>query len=51
MLIIMNKRQQLTLKRHSKHHSKKHMKLMETEMKKGRSFTKAHKLALKRVGK
>jgi len=47
----MNKRQQLTLKRHSKHHSKKHMELMKSEMKKGRTFTQSHKLALKRVGK
>lgn len=40
-----------SLKIHSKHHSKKHMKLMKDEMKKGKTFTKAHTLAQKRVGK
>ena len=39
------------LQKHSKHHSKKHMKEMKTDMKKGDSFTKAHKKALKKVGK
>ena len=39
------------LEKHSKHHSKKHMKEMKTDMKKGDSFTKAHKKALKKVGR
>ena len=39
------------LQKHSKHHSKKHMKEMKTDMKKGDSFAKAHKKALKKVGK
>ena len=39
------------LQKHSKHHSKKHMKEMKTDMKKGDSFIKAHKKALKKVGK
>ena len=39
------------LKKHSKHHSTKHMKQMKVDMKKGDSFTKAHKKALKKVGK
>ena len=32
-------------------HSKKHMKEMKIDMKKGDSFAKAHKKALKKVGK
>jgi hypothetical protein len=47
----MNARQNLTLKKHSKHHSKKHMKLMKDKMRKGKTFTQAHKLAQKQVGK
>ena len=37
--------------KHSKHHSKKHMKEMKIDMIKGDSFAKAHKKALKKVGK
>tara|TARA_R100000655_G_scaffold29198_1_gene59039 strand:- start:159 stop:413 length:255 start_codon:yes stop_codon:yes gene_type:complete len=44
-------RQQETMKKHSKHHTGKHMKMMATMMKKGHSFTKAHKAAQKKVGK
>lgn len=40
-----------TLKKHSSHHSKKHMDEMKKDMDKGSSFTKAHKKALKKVGK
>ena len=36
---------------HKKHHSKKHIKAMETDMEKGDSFKKAHNKALKKVGK
>ena len=39
------------LQKHSKHHSKKHMKEMKIDIKKGDSFTKAHKKALKKVGR
>tara|TARA_R110000796_G_scaffold10202_5_gene34116 strand:- start:856 stop:1005 length:150 start_codon:yes stop_codon:yes gene_type:complete len=41
-------RQKTTLKKHSVHHTKKHMKDMRTAMAKGISFTKAHKIALKK---
>ena len=44
-------RQKATMKKHSKHHSKKHMALMNQLMIKGRSFTAAHKIAQKKVGK
>ena len=40
-----------TMKKHSKHHSAKHMKQMKDDLKKGDSFTKAHKKTLKKVGK
>ena len=39
------------LKVHSKHHTKKHIKMMENMMKGGTSFTKAHNVAKKVVGK
>jgi len=41
---------QNTLKEHSENHSKKHIKEMKTNIKKGSSFTKAHKDAMKKVG-
>tara|TARA_R100001460_G_scaffold11965_2_gene27703 strand:- start:1625 stop:1804 length:180 start_codon:yes stop_codon:yes gene_type:complete len=47
----LTKRQMDTLKRHSKHHSKQHMREMEEAMKSGKTFTEAHSIALKKVGK
>ena len=44
-------KQKTTLKKHSVHHSSKHMKEMKVAMNKGMSFTKAHKIALKKKGK
>ncbi len=44
-------RQEKTMKKHSEHHSKKHMKMMRDMMIKGSSFTAAHKAAQKKVGK
>ena len=44
-------KQKETLKKHSVHHTTKHMKEMKIAMNKGVSFTKAHKSALKKVGK
>nr|BAR16464.1 hypothetical protein [uncultured Mediterranean phage uvMED] len=43
-------RQKNTLQKHSKHHSSKHMTMMKTEMKSGKSFLAAHKKAQKVVG-
>ena len=40
-----------TLKSHSKHHTKKHMEYMRNSMKRGATFTQAHKRAMKKVGK
>tara|TARA_Y100001937_G_C7026682_1_gene288098 strand:+ start:653 stop:826 length:174 start_codon:yes stop_codon:yes gene_type:complete len=47
----LNKRQQNALKRHSKHHTVKHIRSMVTAMKKGATFGKSHKMAMKKVGK
>ena len=44
-------KQNSTLKKHSVHHSKKHMSMMKKEMRAGKSFTAAHKKAQKMVGK
>ena len=44
-------RQKTILKKHSVHHTSKRMKEMKVAMNKGISFTKAHKIALKKKGK
>ena len=49
--MALTKRQQTTMKKHSKHHTKKPMDSMTKAMKNGKTFTKAHKLAMKKVGK
>tara|TARA_R100000781_G_scaffold102897_1_gene66448 strand:+ start:185 stop:346 length:162 start_codon:yes stop_codon:yes gene_type:complete len=46
----LTKRQKTTLKKHSSHHTPKHMASMKKNMKKGKSFTKSHKIAMKKVG-
>ena len=47
----LTKRQQQTMKKHSVHHTKKHLQYMTNSMKRGTSFSKAHKNAQKKVGK
>ena len=47
----LTKRQQDTMKRHAKHHTKIHMEYMKNSMKRGATFTQAHKRAIKAVGK
>ena len=47
----LTKSQTDTLKKHSVHHTKKHMSFMRSEMKKGTTFKKAHTTAMKKVGK
>ncbi len=39
------------MQKHSKHHSKEHMKFMKQRMMIGDSFSSAHKKAMKKVGK
>ena len=46
----LTKGQENTMKKHSKHHTTKHMKLMKSKMFAGMSFSKAHKLAQKKIG-
>tara|TARA_B100001113_G_C20988664_1_gene569474 strand:- start:84 stop:260 length:177 start_codon:yes stop_codon:yes gene_type:complete len=47
----LKKRQEEAMKKHSEHHSKKHMDLMRQLMRDGKTFTEAHELAIKKVGK
>jgi hypothetical protein len=47
----LTQRQMDTLKRHSVHHTTKHMNEMMRLMKSGKTFTESHKLAMKKVGK
>ena len=47
----LTERQKNTLKKHSEHHTAKHMAMMRRLMKGGMSFTEAHKKAQKAVGK
>ena len=47
----LTKRQQQSMKRHSVHHSKKHIQYMYNSMRRGASFSKAHVNAQKKVGK
>ena len=47
----LTKRQQQSMKKHSQHHTKKHMQFMYNSMRRGASFSKAHVNAQKKVGK
>jgi|TARA_R100000030_G_scaffold99258_2_gene90142 hypothetical protein len=47
----LNKRQTTAMGKHSKHHTIKHIRHMVSSMKKGKTFTESHKLAMKKVGK
>ena len=47
----LTKRQISAMKRHSRHHTKKHLRAMVTAMKKGSTFTNSHKRAMKKVGR
>jgi len=47
----LNKRQISAMRRHSKHHTKKHLRAMVTAMRKGSTFTNSHKVAMKKVGR
>ena len=52
--MALTKRQKSTLKKHKKHHTAKHMTAMRKAMSRKKnplSFTKAHKLAMKKVGR
>ena len=47
----LNTRQATAMKKHSKHHTSKHLRSMVSSMKKGKTFTQSHKIAMKKVGK
>lgn len=47
----LTKRQIKAMRRHSRHHTRKHIRSMVTAMRKGSTFTKSHKLAMKKFGK
>tara|TARA_B100000519_G_C14015127_1_gene330650 strand:+ start:469 stop:642 length:174 start_codon:yes stop_codon:yes gene_type:complete len=47
----LTKRQQASMKRHSKHHTAKHLREMVKAMGRGKTFTQSHKSAMKKVGK
>lgn len=44
-------RQKKTMQRHAEHHTKKHMTEMRKLMLEGKTFTQAHKIAMKKVGR
>lgn len=47
----LTQRQKDTLKKHSVHHTAKHMAMMRKLMREGATFTASHKKAMKEVGK
>ena len=49
--MALTKKQKDTLKKHSVHHSKKNMAMMNALMNKGKSFRFAHRQAMKIAGK
>ena len=46
----LNKRQVSAMRRHARHHTRKHLRAMVTAMRKGSTFTQSHKAAMKKVG-
>jgi len=47
----LNKRQVTAMRRHARHHTRKHLRAMVTAMRKGRTFVQSHRIAQKKVGK
>tara|TARA_R100001369_G_scaffold1371_2_gene4772 strand:- start:4897 stop:5079 length:183 start_codon:yes stop_codon:yes gene_type:complete len=47
----LSEKQKSTMEKHSSHHSTEHMKYMIGAMRNGESFSKAHKVAMKKIGK
>ena len=47
----LTKRQQTAMKRHSVHHTGKHIQSMVNSMKRGATFGESHKRAQKKVGR
>mgnify|MGYP003653316130 FL=1 len=49
--MALTEQQKNTMKKHSEHHSAKHMSEMKKAMISGKTFTQAHNIAQKKVGK
>ena len=49
--MALTKRQKAAMTKHKVHHTAKHMREMTKLMNQGKTFTAAHKLAMKKVGK
>ena len=47
----LNKRQIGAMKKHARHHTQKHLRSMVTSMKRGKTFTQSHIIAMKKFGK
>ena len=47
----LNKRQITAMKKHSKHHTAKHIRAMAVAMRKGETFTQSHNTAMKKAGR
>jgi len=48
---VIDKKEKNTLKKHSVHHTAKHMSTMKKKMQKGTTFKKSHNQAMKKVGR
>jgi len=48
---LLTQRQKALMKKHKVHHTAKHMAMMKKAMLAGKTFTQAHKMAQKKVGK
>jgi hypothetical protein len=48
---MLTDKQKALMKKHKAHHTPKHMAAMKKSMLAGKTFTQAHKLAQKKVGK
>ena len=44
-------RQKTAMRRHKTHHTAKHLRSMTTAMRKGKTFTQSHKIAMKKIGR
>jgi hypothetical protein len=49
--VALTSSQKKLLKKHSSHHTKKHMAVMNALMNKGKTFKEAHSIAMREVGK
>ena len=47
----LNKRQVSAMRRHARHHTRKHLRSRVTSMRKGKPYGQSHKIAMSKVGK